>query len=219
MAWLRAITYSRTLRLVERSTGPPTARSDDLALLARRVDLVAFPQIVMLVLVLLWNLITAVQTTDCLAPAYYCKHYRVTPDVLHADPRPSPVPDSGNLHPVRCIIPQPSLLPPVLVPDNHISRSPSELTVRPSIRRQRLWLHKQQTPRQKLPNRYRDKGRGTASTPRSHTTTVIPRAQRLPKIRQHPGSWTASLLAHIVLRLVELTLGGADLRDTPLTKK
>jgi len=86
VARLRALVYSRTLRAIERSIDPPTALSADLVprvLLAvvcaelAQVDLAALPRIVMLVLILLWNLITAVQTTDC--PA------RVL--LLHALPR------------------------------------------------------------------------------------------------------------------------------------
>lgn len=108
---------------------------------------------------------------------------------FHADPQPSPAPDSGNLHPVRCIIPQPSLLPPAPVPGDHISKSPLELTARPSTRRPPLWPRRQQKP-QKPRNCCRDKGRQKASIPRSPTTTAIPRAQQLLTTRQHLGSWT-----------------------------
>lgn len=160
VARLRALVYSRTLRAIERSIDPPTALSDDLVprVLAvvcaewAQVDLVAFPRIVILVLVLLWNLITPVQTTDC-ATASTTESLET---YFNADPQLSPTPDSGNLHPARCIIPQPSLLPTAPVLGNRTFRSPLEHTARPSAHRLRLWPRRQQTPH-KPRNHYRDK--------------------------------------------------------------
>lgn len=190
MARLRALVHSRTLRAIERSFDPPTAPSDDLVPRARRVDLVAFPRIV----------------TVSSRPAVELDHGRS--DYRLPCPRatasttallktyfmlthpPSPAPDSGNLHPARCIIPQPSLLLPAPAPGNRISRSPLELTARQSIPRPRLWPRSRRQTHQKPRNHYRDKEREKALTPKSPTTTAIPQAQRLLTTRHHLGSWT-----------------------------
>lgn len=175
-----------------------------LALARQQKSLDLFPQIVTLETFLLWN-----SSTPIIGLLRYLSVFNSWVDyglpvesystVLHTDPHPSPVPDSGNLRPARFIIPQQSLPQPapVLAPQNSTSHPthPPRLPHPSRPRRPRRRRRKPQISNQSCVYALEHTSeRTTTSTPRSRTTTVIRLAPRPPDTRDQLGSWTHQYL-------------------------
>lgn len=140
-----------------------------------------FPRPLNVGLVLLWNSIipTVHKTVYRIARTHTTATTTTTefPKVLHADPHPSPVPDSGNLRPVHFKTLRRSLLQIVPVTAGRDSTSLLEHTVLPSP--PRLHRRSQKPPLRRTRSRYRhDTSQITATTPRGRIIIVIPRVQK-----------------------------------------
>lgn len=155
----------------------------------------SFPQTVTFEIVLLWNAFTNIR-----APVVYPSTLPggLSPPssskVLHTDPHPSPVPDSGNLHPAHFIIPRPSLLQivPAQAGQNSTSLTTPPLRLKYPSRPRKSRRRRRPRPKQGRNSHHLDpiRDRVTASIPRSRPTTATILASKLPGTKGKLGSWT-----------------------------